>query len=172
MCLRVAVFFNIEQAVDITQHPCFSYKLRNQNFSFRIIKLIIYFHSNGKCMFSVEGEVSMAREIKVWVPQDFVLFAYNVYINDVHLNTRHQYARSMPMTAKTVVLWENCNTFSCPEGHGVTSGTLKSKNIRPKPPVLLLRTNIPFVKRQMSRCNLWGGRGGERITRRIHTEKI
>jgi len=55
-------------------------------------------------MFSVEGEVSMAREIKVWVSQDFVLFEYNVYINDVHLNTRHQYARSIPMTAKTAML--------------------------------------------------------------------
>lgn len=55
-------------------------------------------------MVSVEGEVSMAREIKAWVPLDFVLYAYNVYINDVHLNTRHLYARSMPMTAKTVVL--------------------------------------------------------------------
>jgi len=123
--------------------------------SFRIIKLIIYFHSNGKCMVSVEGEVSMLREIKASVPQDFVLFAYNVYVNDVHLNTRHLYARSLPMTAKTAVLWENCNTVSCQEGHSVTSRTLKPMNIRPRPPVLLLRTNIPFVKRQISRCNLW-----------------
>jgi hypothetical protein len=135
--------------------------------SFLTIKLIIYFHSNGKCMVSVEGEVSMAREIKAWVPQDFVLFAYNVYTNDVHLNTRHLYARSTPMTAKTVVLWENCNTVSCQEGRCVISGTLKSMNVRPRPPVLLLRTNTPFVKRQISRCNL-----GKRITSRIHTEKI
>jgi len=55
-------------------------------------------------MVSVEDEVSMVIEIKVWVPQDFVLFAYNVYINGVHLNTRHLYARSMPMTATRVAL--------------------------------------------------------------------
>jgi len=94
----------------------------------------------------------MVREINAWVPQDFVLFAYNVYNNDVHLNTRHLYARSMPMAAKTVVLCENCNMVSCQKGHSVTFRTLKSMNIRPRPPVLLLRTNIPFVKRQISRC--------------------
>jgi len=32
MCLWVAVFLDIEQAVDITQHPGFSYKFLNQNF--------------------------------------------------------------------------------------------------------------------------------------------
>jgi hypothetical protein len=50
-------------------------------------------------MASVDGEVSTAKEIKAWVPQDFVLFA-TAY---VPLKTRYLYIRSMPPTAKTVV---------------------------------------------------------------------
>jgi hypothetical protein len=77
-----AVFFDIEKAFVTTWHPGFIYELSNLGFSASLIKLISSFSSQRKFRVSVEGEMSMPREMKAGVPQVSVLSStlYNLYI--------------------------------------------------------------------------------------------
>jgi hypothetical protein len=56
-----AVFLDIEKAFDTTWHSGLLHKLK---FSVSLIKLISSFLSQGKFMVSVEGEISMSRDIQ------------------------------------------------------------------------------------------------------------
>jgi hypothetical protein len=77
-----AVFLDIEKAFDTTWHPGLLYKLSKLEFSAQIIKLISSFLSNRKFRVSVEGEMSMPREMQAGVPQGSVLSPtlYSIYI--------------------------------------------------------------------------------------------
>jgi hypothetical protein len=79
-----AVFLDIEKAFDTTWHSNLLFKLSKFEFSTRLIQLISSFHSECKFRASVEGEMSMPREMQAGVPQGSVLCPtlYNVYVND------------------------------------------------------------------------------------------
>jgi hypothetical protein len=84
-----AVFLDIEKAFDTTWQPGLLYKLSKLEFSTVVIKLISSFLSNIKFRISVEGEMSMPREIiQAGVPQGSVLspalysVCVYIYIND------------------------------------------------------------------------------------------
>jgi hypothetical protein len=81
-----AVFLNIEKVFDTTWHPVLLYKLSNLTFSISLIKLISSFLSQRKFRVSVEGEMSMSRNIQAGVPQGCVLsptlYSIYIYISD------------------------------------------------------------------------------------------
>jgi hypothetical protein len=68
-----AVFLDIEKAFDTTWHPGLVYELSKLEFSTSLIKLISPFLSQRKFRVSVEGEMSLPREIQAGVPQGSVL---------------------------------------------------------------------------------------------------
>jgi hypothetical protein len=79
-----AVFLDIEQIVDTTWRVGLLYKLSKLEFSTNFIKLIDSFLSRRKFSVSVEGEMSMSREMQAGGPQGSVLFptVSNIYINN------------------------------------------------------------------------------------------
>jgi hypothetical protein len=80
-----AVFLDIEKTFDTTWHSGWLYKLSKLEFSNSLIKLISSFLSERKFSASVEGEMSMTREMRAGVPHGSVLSPtlYDMYINDV-----------------------------------------------------------------------------------------
>jgi hypothetical protein len=78
-----AVFLEIEKAFDTTWHSGLLYKLYKLEFSTSLIKIVIPFLSQRKFIVSVEGEMSMPREMRAGVPQGSVpsRTLYNMYIN-------------------------------------------------------------------------------------------
>jgi retron-type reverse transcriptase len=79
-----AVFLDIEKAFDTTWHTGLLYKLSKLEFSTSLVKLICSFLSQWKFSVSVEGKMSMPREMQAVVPQGSVLSPtiFNMYIND------------------------------------------------------------------------------------------
>jgi hypothetical protein len=80
----VAVFLDIEKALDTTWQHGLPYKLSKLQFSTSLIKLIGSFLEQRKFRVSVEGEMSTPRYMQAGVPQGSVLSTtlYNLYIND------------------------------------------------------------------------------------------
>jgi hypothetical protein len=81
-----AVFLDIEEAFATTWHTGLLYKLKSLKFSVSLIKLIISFLSQRKFRVSVEGEISVPKDMQAGVPQGSVLspILYSLYINDRH----------------------------------------------------------------------------------------
>jgi retron-type reverse transcriptase len=79
-----AVFFDIEKAFDTTWHSGLLYKMSKFEFSMSLSQLIGSFLSERKFRVSVEGKMSMPREMQAGVPQGSVLShtLYNIYLND------------------------------------------------------------------------------------------
>jgi hypothetical protein len=79
-----AVFLDIEKTFDTTWHPGLLYKFSKMHFSTSLIKLISSFLSNRKFRVSVEGGISMPREMQAGVPQGSLLSPtlYSLYINN------------------------------------------------------------------------------------------
>jgi hypothetical protein len=79
-----AVFLDIEKTFNTTWHTGLLYKLSKLHSSTSLIKLISSFLSERKFTVSVEGEMSMPREMQAGVPQGSVLSPtlYNLFINN------------------------------------------------------------------------------------------
>jgi hypothetical protein len=82
-----AVFLDTEKFFDTTWHLGLLYKL-SELFLISLIKLISSFLSHRKCRVSVEGEISMPRDIKARVPQGSILSPHIVqhiqaYLGDI-----------------------------------------------------------------------------------------
>jgi hypothetical protein len=80
-----AVFLDIEKAFNKMWRLGLLYKLSELKFSISLIKLINSFLSPRKFRVSVEGELSVPRDVQAGVPQGSILSPtlYRIYINDM-----------------------------------------------------------------------------------------
>jgi hypothetical protein len=81
---NTTIYLDIAKVFDTTWHSGLLYKLLELKFSTSVIKFISSFKSQRKLRVSVEGEMSMPRDIQAGVPQYFVLSPtlYSIYVND------------------------------------------------------------------------------------------
>jgi hypothetical protein len=79
------VLLDTENAFYTTRHLGLLQKLGKLKFLINLIKLITSLFSRRKLRVSVEGKMSMARDIQAGVPQGSVLAPtlYSIYINDM-----------------------------------------------------------------------------------------
>jgi hypothetical protein len=128
-----AVFLDIEKAFDTTWHSGLLYKMSIFEFSTRLIQLISSFLSERKFRVSVEGKMSTPREMQAGVSQGSVL-SPTLYlckrlppIPRISLQTTPVYMRRI---TKRVSFLGNSSAASAQLRPGVSTGTLKSMNIR------------------------------------------
>jgi hypothetical protein len=169
-----AVFLDVEIAFDTTWHTGLLYKLSKLEFSTSLIKVISSFLMERKFRVSVEGELSMPREMQAGVPQGSVLSPtlYNLYIDDtpqtivVNLTLfaddtclyaterKEDYVlRKLQRGLNSIAAW--CERWNIKINEDKTRAIYFSHRIRPPESLLTMYgRNIPFVKNVNISCNL------------------
>jgi hypothetical protein len=185
-----AVFLDIEEAFDTTWHSGLLYKIRvsKLELSTSLIKPISSFLSERKFSVTVEGEISMPRDMRAGVPHGSVLFPtlYNVYINDApHISGVHValfaentclYAtdrkegfvvRNLQRGLSSRKTW--CERWNIKINEDKTQGIYFSSRRRPPESHLTLNgRNIPFV----NSVKYLGVIFDKRVACRLHIEMI